>query len=903
MRKQKHVIGFIALTIAMFMGTLDSTIINIALPEITKYFHSTLKDTSWISTIYVLGLSVFMITASKLADQFGRKKVMMVGLVLFGVSSALCGLSNSLIFLIVMRFIQGIGGAIITPIVVPMGLEIFGKEKTQVLAGAIGAVTALAAAGGPPIGGLLIEYINWQAIFFVNLPFALISLVLTALFIGESYDKTISKNIDWLGMLLLTGTLFLLAFALLKGNDYGWNSPLIASMFIASIVTLALFILTEARIKAPMVELSLFRESTFTASSVCYLITGFGIASPILIFNYFLQNAMGYEALSAAYIVMALSLTVIASMPLGSAITGKLGARAVNFLGILIMGVGVFLLSRLKISTSKPAMIVDMIVCGFGLGFSVQSLVSSIKFLPEEKSGIGSGIVNAARQIGTCIGIALLVSVLDTNMANAKSDIRNDAVAAIQNTNIVDSVKTTMVKDIDESFRENDNSSGMQQQDLQNKLKNDIEQALSSLTTAPRPTNNEELAKLYDGASTLSDATDKASDGQKTMNTSLRTLNSGLDTLYSGSGSLTSNLGTLNSGLSQLLFGEQTLNSASSQGLGALSSGIGQLDDGAQKMRAQFTSSGNSNNPSIYDGVTDVAGGAQNLSSNLNDYVSAVNNTLYLMIKNDPMSSQLLAEYKSSLTQAQTGYAKVDGTTKEQYKKEIQALGNLVNLYTAGTDPVVTNEIQFEEKLVSLSKQSEPNQNIVSSGLRITGGATQLSNASQKVAAQFSDGGTFKNGMEQLASGAANLDQSSGNLNTMQTGINKLTDALSQLNKGSAKLLTGSQNLQSGLASAKNGSNQFLSGSDQLVDANIQIRNGADQIVSGVGLAGQKSEIEDVINKINADKDDKIAGAFDKTFLLAAVILFASSIFGLFTDRKTKKQRLNDSIKNLNMNK
>ncbi len=509
MNKQKQIIGFIALAIAMFMGTLDSTIINIALPDIMAYFKASLNDTSWISTIYVLGLSVFMIPASKLADQFGRKKVMLIGLVLFGGSSALCGLSGSLIFLIIMRLLQGIGGAIITPIVIPMALDLFGREKTQKVAGAVGAVTALAAAGGPPIGGLFIKYINWQSIFFVNVPFALISIILIVLFIKESYDKTVSKSIDWLGMFFLTMTLFLLTFALLKGRDYGWGSALIISMFSGCLVCLILFIITEKKVKAPLVELSLFKERTFTASSICYLITGFGIVGPLLIFNVFLQNALGYEALKAAYIVMAVSLTVIVAMPLGSMLAGKLGAKPVNFFGVLCMSFGTFMLSMLTVNTSKFEMIVDMIVFGIGLGFSCQSLVSSIKYLPEEKSGIGSGIVNAARQIGTCIGIALLVSVLNTNISTAKNDIKNNAVSFVNKADIVDSVKTVLIKDINENFSSDDDSTDTNNEKLKNKIENDVKAALTTLSKQ----NSIQSAKLTQANTSIKGGADQLASG------------------------------------------------------------------------------------------------------------------------------------------------------------------------------------------------------------------------------------------------------------------------------------------------------------------------------------------------------------------------------------------------------
>lgn len=886
MKKSAKFLGFTALAIAMFMGTLDSTIINIALPDMMTYFKSNLNDTSWISTIYVLGLSVFMISASKFADQFGRKKMMLIGLVLFGVSSALCSLSKTLLFLIMMRLIQGIAAAMITPIVVPMALELFGKENTQKVAGAVGAVTAIAAAGGPPIGGLLIKYINWQSIFLINVPFTLIAFLLALFFIKESYDKTISKSIDWLGMALLTVALFLLTFSLLKGNDYGWGSAVIISMFIGSVVSAVLFLLVESKAKAPLIELGLFKESTFTASTICYLITGFGIVAPLLIFNFFLQNVLGYEALNAAYIVMAVSLTVIVSMPLGSVIAGKIGARPINFCGVLFMSIGAFLLSRLTMDTSKFIMVFDMIVFGFGLGFSCQSLVSSIKHLPDEKSGIGSGIVNAARQIGTCVGIALLVSILNTNISSAKTSIKGNAVALIQKSNIDANVKATMIKNINDSFSNHDvNDSNTQQVDLKKKMQDVIRKTMNEIFTSPKPTD-ETLAKLYDGLKSLSDGTAKANDGQKSLNSGIVSLNSGLDKLLTGSEKLTSSLDVLNSGLSQATFGVQTLYSASDQGLGALTSGIGQLNNGTQAILQQFSSSSDLNNPTVYDGIAGVEKGSQSLASNLYSYITAVNNTYYLIIKNNPTSAQLLKNYKNSLEQSQLAYATAVGDAKEQYAQQVQALANLVSLYTAGTDSSVTNEAQFEAKLMTLAEQSRAIQNVVSNGSQIAAGAKQLSSATQQIATQFNNGGTFKNGMQQIANGASKLKQNSKSLSDLQSGIKQLSDSLSQLNDGSNKLLNGSQNLQNRIASAKSGSDNLLSGSKQLVNANSKINDGTMQITSGVSLAGQQNEIEIVMNQIQIEKGDQLSSAFDNVFLLAAIILAVTAVCGLFTDKK-----------------
>jgi EmrB/QacA subfamily drug resistance transporter len=431
MQSAKRILGFTALMIATFLGTLDSTITTIALPDMTSYFGTSINDTSWISTIYVLSLSVFMITASKMADQFGRKRWILVGLSLFGLSSFLCGLANSFLLLIMLRFIQGIGAAIITPIGLPMGLEILGKDRRQFVVGSAGAMISIAAASGPPLGGWLMQLWGWRSIFWVNIPLCILAIVLSIFFVKESYDPTVSKSIDWLGMLLLTGSLFSLTFALLKGTSFGWDSAFTVSMFVAAILTTALFLVVERRVANPMLELKLFRELTFTASSLCYMMVGFGITSTMVIFNYFLENLLGYSALSAACLIITLSLASAVAVPSGSRIAKHTGTRPINFLGVFFMGIGVLLLSRLTVHATKIQMIEALLVFGTGLGFAGQSIASAIKFLPQEKSGIASGVINAFRQLGTCIGVAVLVSMLGVHRMTAASHIQTIAIANI----------------------------------------------------------------------------------------------------------------------------------------------------------------------------------------------------------------------------------------------------------------------------------------------------------------------------------------------------------------------------------------------------------------------------------------------------------------------------------------
>ena len=270
MTKSRRILGFIGLILAMFMGALDATIVNIALPDIMENLNTGLTDTSWVATIYVLAMAVFIIPASKLADIYGRKLVMLIGVVIFGTFSFACMTADSLFLLIIFRLLQGIGGAILTPIVLPMGIELFGKENTSRITAIMGAFSALAAAGGPVIGGLIIHWTTYHWIFGINVPIAIFAFLMILVRTKESYDLTITKNIDWLGMIFLTCTLGGLTFGLLKGREYGWVSQTIIASFVISVIGLFLFILTERRVKSPIIELKLFKESTFTSSSIIY---------------------------------------------------------------------------------------------------------------------------------------------------------------------------------------------------------------------------------------------------------------------------------------------------------------------------------------------------------------------------------------------------------------------------------------------------------------------------------------------------------------------------------------------------------------------------------------------------------------------------------------------------------
>lgn len=505
MTNTRKVFGFTGLVLAMFMGALDATIVNIALPDIMKDLKTGLTDTSWVATIYVLAMAVFIITVSKLADIYGRKLLMLIGVLLFGGFSFACMTAHTIPLLISYRFFQGVGGAILTPIVLPMGIELFGKKNTSKVTAIIGAFSALAAAGGPVIGGLIIHLSNYRWIFGINIPIALIALILIAFGTCESFDKSVSKHIDWFGMLFLTSCLAGVTFGLLEGHDYGWSSPTIITSFVLSAISLIVLLVIERFVKSPIIDLQLFKEKTFSASSLIYLIFGFAIIIPSLILNYFLQNVRSYSALHSAYLIVPASLAIAVGMPLATKLYQKISSKLLIGIGIVITAGGLAMLSCIQYETSRDFIIACNVIIGFGLGFMAMALTASVKYLPVNKTGIGSGIVNAARYIGQALGMAILVSLLSANVNTAKNSIRSDAYRQINKSHVSSQVKSVAKREIKKAFKTSDSSSKISTQ--KNSMIKPIKQEAKKDSNIPIPKKGSDHRKLYDAMTKLEKGT------------------------------------------------------------------------------------------------------------------------------------------------------------------------------------------------------------------------------------------------------------------------------------------------------------------------------------------------------------------------------------------------------------
>lgn len=368
MNRKEKILAFISLAIACFLTVLDSTIVNVSLPSMADYFKTDITGISWVSTAYLIPFSALLINFSKIADIYGRKKLFLIGLIVFGSSSIFCGLATSLYMIIIFRIIQGIGAAILAPLSIPLGIELFGKDAMSKLAIIIGMTISIAAASGPVIGGILNEAFNFKAIFYVNTPFILISIFLGVKYVKECYDKTIEKKIDVTGSILLAYGIGALTFLLVKGNYYGWGgSTKIVTLIITSLVSIVLFIIHEAKSKNPMIEFKLFKIKSFTSSIIIIGVIFFAYMPISYLMNFYLENQLGYTVLKSGLILGIVSCISFIMSPIFGIISKKYGARVTSLLAIIFVSLGDLMFVFMNSSNNIKIIYISFIIVGFGL--------------------------------------------------------------------------------------------------------------------------------------------------------------------------------------------------------------------------------------------------------------------------------------------------------------------------------------------------------------------------------------------------------------------------------------------------------------------------------------------------------------------------------------------------------
>jgi EmrB/QacA subfamily drug resistance transporter len=409
----------IAVSIAIFMLLLDITVVNVALPSIQHDLHSSFADLQWVVNAYALTLAALLLTSGALADLFGRRLIFTAGLVVFTCSSAVCGLSSTPLILNLARAVQGVGGAMMFATSLALIAQAFHGRERGTAFGVFGAVTGAAVAVGPVVGGLITSGIGWQWIFFLNVPIGIVAVVLTLTRVSESSDPN-ATGVDWIGLLTFSGSLFLLVYALIEGNEDGWGSTKILSMLIASAALIVVFVLAESRQRRPMLDLALFRRPAFTGASIVAFSISASMFAMFLYLTLYIQDVLKYSPLQAGLRFLPTTLIMFAVAPVSGRLSVRVPVRLLLGGGLLLISGGLLAMTAVEASSGWTVLIPGFVIAGAGVGMINPPLASTaIGVVHYSRSGMASGINSTFRQVGIATGIAGLGAVFEHQISSA----------------------------------------------------------------------------------------------------------------------------------------------------------------------------------------------------------------------------------------------------------------------------------------------------------------------------------------------------------------------------------------------------------------------------------------------------------------------------------------------------
>jgi EmrB/QacA subfamily drug resistance transporter len=415
----------IAVCTGVFMLLLDITIVNVALPDIERAFGASLSSLQWVIDAYALSLAALLLTAGSIADLAGRRRVFAIGIVIFTVGSALCGAAGSATVLALFRALQGVGGAIMFATSLALIADAFEPRDRGVAFGVFGAVTGVAVAIGPVLGGAITTGLSWRWIFFVNVPIGVIALVITLARVRES-RAPVRRRPDWPGFVTFTAGLGLLVFGLIRSHADGWGSHTVIGSLVTALLLLAIFVVIEARSRAPMLDLGLLRVPTFDGGLVAAWAISASIFSLLTYIVLYLQNILGASAIDTGLELLPLTGAVFVTAGVAGRLTGKVPTRWLIAPGFAFVGAGLLLMRGLAPTDTWSYLLPGLIVAGVGAGLvSVPLASTAVGVVEPERAGMASGINSTFRQVGIATGVAALGSIL-------ASKLHSSVVATLQ---------------------------------------------------------------------------------------------------------------------------------------------------------------------------------------------------------------------------------------------------------------------------------------------------------------------------------------------------------------------------------------------------------------------------------------------------------------------------------------
>jgi EmrB/QacA subfamily drug resistance transporter len=414
-----------AVAFGLFMIMLDNTVVNVALPSIAADLQIGLSELEWIVTGYALTFASLMLTGGKLADLLGRRLIFIVGLAIFTLSSLVCGLAGSGELLIGARVVQGAGAALMNPATLSIIAATFPPRQRGTAIGIWAGTSAMALAIGPLVGGLLTEHISWSWIFFVNVPIGVIAIAASLLLIPESKDESAEQRLDLPGLLTSGIGLFALTYGLIEANTYGWTSSRILGAFAVAVGMLVAFALLETRQRLPMLDLSLFRNGTFAGANLAVLLVALAMFGVFFFVSLYMQGVLGYSAVETGAAFLPLTILIMVTAPIAGKASDRFGSRWLMTVGMILIAIQLFYFSRLGVEESYWNLLPAMILGGFGIAMVMTpSAAAAVRALPVDKAGVGSAVLNAFRQVGGSMGIAVIGAII----AHEIGDLRGPAV-------------------------------------------------------------------------------------------------------------------------------------------------------------------------------------------------------------------------------------------------------------------------------------------------------------------------------------------------------------------------------------------------------------------------------------------------------------------------------------------
>lgn len=405
----------IAIGMSTFMSALDTSVVNTVLPIITKSFESHIATVEWVVIIYLLIVSGLLLSFGRLGDIRGHRTVFLIGFSIFIISSALCGMSPTIEFLILFRGLQAIGAAMLAANSPAILTKSFPSSQRGQALGLQATMTYLGLTVAPSLGGWLTDLVSWRAIFYINIPVGISAFVLAWMFIPSDEGKKLHESFDFQGALLFLAGLVALLLALNQGYAWGWISPAIIGLFVFAAIFLAVFIYVEKRRTNPLLDLSLFRKRAFSSSVISAVLNYIAVFSILLLMPFYLLEGRGFTPSQAGLILTVQPIVMAVVAPIAGSFSDRIGTRIPTVTGMIVLAGGIFLMSRFGPATPIYQIAIALGIVGLGTGTFISPNNSAIMgAAPRERQGIAAGLLATARSTGMVLGVGIAGAIFTT---------------------------------------------------------------------------------------------------------------------------------------------------------------------------------------------------------------------------------------------------------------------------------------------------------------------------------------------------------------------------------------------------------------------------------------------------------------------------------------------------------